>query len=111
MPDPVLSHQSAEPSRPPEPLGHSLEHEFLGAIGRIGFRGVQVALRIDGEIVDALKISRLGTPGAKRADDFQGLALDDHDVLIAVVRHVDELLVLVGGQGDARHRPPALSAR
>jgi hypothetical protein len=46
--------------------------------------------------------ARLWTPSKSPGRRFlERLAPDDHHVRVAVIGHVDELLVLVRGQGDA----------
>ncbi len=47
-------------------------------------------------MVDTLKIPQLGTSFSKLIYDFQFFAVDDHEMRVAKVRDIQELLILVG---------------
>src|SRR3970282_1255916 len=85
--------------------GHSLVDELLNALPFVGFRGVDVALRIGGDAVHAVELTRLPPAGAEAGEDFELLPVDDVDLLVLAVGEVDVPLLGVSGEGDVPDRP------
>src|SRR5689334_12651677 len=62
---------------------------------------VDVPLRVRSDAVDVIKLGRPVTSvTAEKADHFQRLAVQDLHLLVGSVRHVQELLLLIGRERD-----------
>ena len=82
----------------------SLEHESLRACARRDLAGVEVALGIDRQVMQALEVARLLAALTELIEDLQALAIEHCDVRVAVVGDVEELLLRVGGEREAGRR-------
>ena len=76
----------------------SFEHESLRARARRDLTGVEVALGIDRQVVQALEVARLLAALPKLIKELQALSIEHRDVRVAVVRDIEELLLRVGGE-------------
>src|SRR5882762_10932887 len=77
-------------------LGHgrqSFVEEALDPLTFVGFRGVEVALRVDRDAVHAVERSGLAAAIAEGRQLFQRLAIDDFHLLVHAVGHEDVLLL------------------
>src|SRR5713226_2024883 len=70
--------------------------EFLDALPRVHFRGVEVALPVDGDVVERGELARLPPRAAEAGEDVLRCALDDAHLAVHPVGHVDEPLLAVG---------------
>src|SRR5262245_42190390 len=61
--------------------GASPLDELLQPLSFPGFRGVQVALRIDGDAVHAVELARLPPPVTERRQLLERLPIDDPDAI------------------------------
>jgi len=76
------------------PFGYSLPE---------GFAQVDVSFRIGGNTVDMKKLPRSpAAMPAKEANDLKCVAIEDLHLLVAAVRHVQELLLFIGGESDPK---------
>ena len=93
----------------------SLEHEPLRARARRDLAGVEVALRIDRQVMQALEVARFLAALAKLIEDLQALPVEHGDVRVAVVGDIEELLLRVGGERQSgrrlRRRPGSIDER
>ena len=73
-----------------------LEHEPLRAVARRHLDRVEIALRIDCEVMRPLEVARLRRCAAELIEHLQGLAVEHHDARVAVVGDVEEPLLASG---------------
>src|SRR5204862_1025330 len=98
-------------ARPDDALVHlrdrsqSFVEESLETFSFIRLGGVEVPLRIDGDAVHAVELSRLPSAVAERRQFFERLAIDDLHLLVHTVGHEDVLLLGVFRERDVPHRP------
>src|SRR4249920_1140288 len=83
---------------------NALEEEALYPRASVGFRGVQVALRIGHQVVHAEELARLPAAVAKRREHFERAAQQDVDLLVDAVRLVDVGLLRIAREGHVPHR-------
>src|SRR5215471_3119402 len=78
-----------------------LFHELLRPTAPTDFGGVDVPLRIDGQMMQRLELSRpwAGTP--KCTGCFKRLPIQNHDLRIAEIRHIQELLLRVRRKSES----------
>ena len=81
-----------------------LYDELLQALAGVGFGRVDVALRVDGDAVHAEEHAGLAAAVAEVVELFHRLAVEDADVLVDAVSHVEEALLRVLREGDVPHR-------
>ena len=74
---------------------HPGELELLCPSAALRLGRVQVAVAVAGDMMQCLELARVLTVAAERVEDFERLAVDDMDVRVALVRHIDELLLRV----------------
>src|SRR5262245_12339955 len=67
--------------------GELLDSPVLG-LQRGHFRCVQIALRIDGQMVQRAELSRCRAPRSKGIENLECLAVEDHNLRLASIRHV-----------------------
>src|SRR5262245_8712439 len=53
------------------------------------FRRVEIAFRIHGQVVQRTELSRSGAPRSKSIQELKRLAVEDHDLRLASIRHVE----------------------
>ena len=82
----------------------SLEHESLRARARRDLAGVDVALGIDRQVMQALEVARLLAALPELVEELQALPIEHGDVRVAVVGDVEELLLPRRGRTPVR--PP-----
>src|SRR6266496_5096989 len=70
-------------------------HELLQAPALVGLGSVDVALRIGGDAVHSVELTRLPPAVAEARQDFERITLDDVHLLIAAVGEVDVLLLRI----------------
>src|SRR6202008_3319428 len=70
--------------------------EFLHPLAGLYFRGVDVSLPVDRDVVERGELARLPPGPAEAADDLLGDALDDSHFAVHAVDHVHEALAAVG---------------
>ena len=86
-----------------------LEHESLRARARRDLAGVEVALRVDRQVMQALEVARLLAALPELIEELQALAIEHDDVRVAVVGDVQELLL--PRRARTRARPPTAVRR
>src|SRR6185295_12178289 len=72
---------------------HPLVEEALQPPAVIGLGRVEVALRVGGDAVNGVELSRHLAAVAEAGEDFERLAIEDPDLLVVPVGEVDELLL------------------
>src|ERR1044071_1797645 len=94
------------PSQAPSPV-----EELLRALAGVDFGRVDVALRVDGEVVDPVELAGAPAVAAEAAQDAPGVAEQvPHDVVLAV-RGVEKGLRGVRRKVGAPHRAGAPRVR
>src|SRR5207302_9422514 len=83
--------------------------EFLDPLAGLYFRGVEVPLPVDRDVVERGELARLAPGPAEAADDLLGDALDDPHFAVHAVDHVHEALAALGREHEVVHR--AVAAR
>src|SRR3954471_18487823 len=74
--------------------------EFLDALSRVDFGGVDVALPIHRDAVERGELPDLPARAAEAGQRFLARAIDDADFAVHPVDHVDELLLLLGREHE-----------
>src|SRR6188768_3027110 len=82
----------------------ALVDELLQALAGVGFRRVEVALRVDGNAVHAEEHAGLTAAITKAIELGHRLAVVDANVLVRAVGHVEEALLGILREGDVPHR-------
>src|SRR3954471_20446062 len=85
---------AAIPSALPQPLEHELLHPPSFVLA-----GVDVPLRVDGDVGDVMELTRIVTEAADGPHDLQTLPIENPDLLIAA-GDVQEALISVRRKGQ-----------
>jgi hypothetical protein len=72
------------------------EAETLDAVSRSDFNDNEIALRVRRQMMRALEVAGRGTSRTKLIEDREALAIHHHDVRVAVVGEIHELLGAIG---------------
>src|SRR5207302_10792489 len=81
--------------------------EALQAAAVVGFGRVDVALRVGGDAMDRVELSRHLAAVAEAREDFERLPIEDPDLLVVAVDEVDVLLRRVVAERDVPRRSVA----
>src|SRR2546428_4476642 len=83
--------------------------DFLDPLAGLSFRGVEVPLPVDRDVVERGELARLAPGPAEAADDLLRDALDDPHLAVHAVDHVHVALAALGREHQVVHR--AVAAR
>src|SRR4029079_5387882 len=89
----------------------SFQDELLHAFAFEIFPRVDVAFRVDGDAADAVERARIASAVAEAADDFEGVAARDEDLLIVSVGNIEVALLRIARKGDVPDRAGPLRLR
>src|SRR5258708_10597914 len=84
--------------------------EFLDALAGLHFRGVEVSLPVDSDVVQRGELARLAARPPEVREDGVGGAVDDAHLAVHAVGHVDEALRAVRREHQVVHRAVAARA-
>src|ERR1700730_4175170 len=94
---------------------HPDQLELLDApvdrLERSDFSGVQVALRINRQVVKSTELAGRRAPLSESIEELQRLALEDHHLRLASVRDVQEFLPRISREGDPGGRLAVTAVR
>src|SRR5262245_16400930 len=83
----------------------SFVDEFLQPSPLVGLGRIDVAFGIGSNAMHAVELTGLSPAVAEAGQDFQRIAQQDVDLLVATVGDVEILLLRVFREGDVPHRP------
>ena len=90
--------------------GELLDPSILG-LQRRHLRRVQIAFRIDGQMVQRTELSLSRAPRSKSIEELERLAVENHDLRLASIRHVEIALLGVWGEREAGRGLPVAAIR
>src|SRR5215467_1324092 len=76
-------------------LSESAHDELLGPLARVDLGRIDVALAVDGEVVDPVELPRTSTVAPERSEDVTALAREHPDVVVLAVGGVEVRLLAV----------------
>src|SRR5678809_190381 len=77
--------------------------ELLQTLSFVGFRGVEVALRVHGDAVHGVELPRLASTVAEAGELFERIAAQDADLHVVAVGHVQIRLRRILGEREVEH--------
>src|SRR6185503_7450044 len=77
--------------------------ELLQTFSFVGFRGVDIALRIHGDAVHGVELARLASTVAEAGELFEGVAAQDANLHVVAVGHVEICLLRILRERDVEH--------
>src|SRR5437879_1764735 len=80
-------------------------NEFLHALSVIGLRGEDIAFRIGGDAVHAIKFARLASALAEGSENLKRIAQNDVHPVVLTVGKIDIGLLRILREGDIPGRP------